>query len=178
MVAEQSPLPDLLRVVTGHNDKGLAMIRSEDRISSKGSIAFPGVMSGAIWVTDSMPVNDNNDQADGADKTPNGDLGIVMRSGTNFRYTDLAPGATAAPHRTASLDYNVLIQGKLILILEDGTDRTFETPGDVVVQRGTIHGWKNPGPEWTRWITILVDARPPVVDGHALPFEVRLPSAA
>lgn len=178
MSADQSPLPDLLRVVTGHNDSGLAVIRSEDRISSVSNQAFPGVMSGAIWATDKTPADDSVDEVDGATRTVNGDLGIVMQGGTNFRYTDIAPGTTATFHRTTSLDYNILIQGKLVLILEDGNERLFETPGDVIIQRGTIHAWKNPGPEWTRWATVLVDAKPAEVSGQALPLEVRWPSDA
>ncbi|KAI0669831.1 hypothetical protein C8Q78DRAFT_148326 [Trametes maxima] len=109
-----------------------------------------------------------NSRTDGAARKADGDLGIVKKSGTNLQYTDLAPGATATSHRTSSLDYNILISGKLILIMEDGLETTFDTPGDVVVQRGTIHAWKNPGPEWARWITILIDAKPALVNGKAL----------
>jgi len=110
---------------------------------------------------------------DGSKRTPDGDFGIVMRNGTSLRYTDLAPGATAALHRTSSLDYNILISGKLILVLDDGVEAAFDTPGDLIIQRGTIHAWRNPGPEWTRWVTVVVDAKPAVVDGKILMPEVR-----
>ncbi|KAI0936409.1 hypothetical protein AcW1_000661 [Taiwanofungus camphoratus] len=175
-MAAEIPLPnDLLRVVTGHNDAGLAVIRSEDCITSEGSAAFPnvGLRTGAVWTTDSMPSNDNNSVVDGATRIPQGDMGIVMHGGTNLRYTDLAPGVSAPMHRTSSLDYNILIHGRLILVLEDGVERVFQTPGDVVIQRGTIHAWKNPGPDWTRWVTIVVDAKPAIVNGTVLGMETR-----
>jgi len=131
------------------------------------------VWGGSIWVTESTPTDDNNSEVDGATRRPNGDFNIVMRDGTVFRYTDLAPGASAAMHRTSSMDYNILIQGKLLLVMEDGSETLMETPGDVIIQRGTLHAWRNPGPEWTRWISVLVDAKPAVVDGKTLGVEVR-----
>lgn len=64
---------------------------------------------------------------DGATRKPDGDLGIVMKSGLNLQYTDLAPGGSVPmvrlyikrecvastdsrrlQHRTPSLDYNIL----------------------------------------------------------------------
>ena len=66
------------------------------------------------------------------------------------------------------------MSGKLILIMEDGSETLLDQPGDTVVQRGTIHAWKNPGPEWTRWVTILMDANPAVVNQVALPAEMKL----
>ena len=63
--------------------------------------------------------------------------------------------------------------GKLLLVMEDGSEVLLEHPGDTVVQRGTIHAWKNPGPGWARWMTILIDAEPAVVHGRALPAELK-----
>ncbi|KAH9950386.1 hypothetical protein B0H21DRAFT_532974 [Amylocystis lapponica] len=160
-------LPNVLRVVTGHTSTGAAVVTSQHRIQAEDFL--PGVRAGLIWSTDAVPTNDNNSDVDGATRIQDGDLGIGARNGAALRYTDLAPGTTAAMHRTSSLDYNVLIHGKLILILDDGAEKEFTTPGDVVIQRGTMHAWRNPGPEWTRWVTVVVDANPAVVGGQALP---------
>ncbi|KAF9822139.1 hypothetical protein IEO21_00133 [Rhodonia placenta] len=170
--ADPPPPPaDLRRAVTGHDDCGTACVRSDDLLPSSESPTFPGVWGNNIWVTKATPTGDNNSDVDGAARQPDSDLGIVMRNGTVLRYTDLAPGALAA--MTSSLDYNILIQGKLVLIMEDGTETKFETPGDIVIQRGTMHAWKNPGPGWARWVTVLVDAKPAVMNGIPLPMEVR-----
>jgi len=85
-----------------------------------------------------------------------------------LRFTDLAPGSSAPMHRTSSIDYNILITGKLILITEDGEEKLVENPGDVVVQKGNMHAWRNPGPGWTRWVSVLVDAKPAHIDGTPL----------
>ncbi|PCH33686.1 hypothetical protein WOLCODRAFT_147769 [Wolfiporia cocos MD-104 SS10] len=168
-----TPLPALRRVVTGHDENGIAAVRSDDRIDAKVLPAFPTARAASIWLTDATPTNDNNSGVDGATRQPDGDLGAVMHNGTVFRYTDLGPGATAAMHRTSSLDYNILIHGRLVLQMEDGSETTFDTPGDVVVQRGTIHAWRNPGPEWTRWVSVLIDAHPAVVGGRTMGTEFR-----
>ena len=41
------------------------------------------------------------------------------------------------------------MQGAITLILDDNK-RVVLHPGDVIVQRGTIHAWKNEGTEWTK----------------------------
>jgi len=41
-------------------------------------------------------------------------------------------------------------------------------PGDVVVQRGTMHAWVNHGPAPCVFAFILIDANPPTVAGQAL----------
>jgi uncharacterized cupin superfamily protein len=62
------------------------------------------------------------------------------------------------------------VKGELVLITDDGTEKHLKNPGDVVIQKGTAHAWKNPGTEWTRWATILTDAKPAVVNGQELGF--------
>ncbi|KAH9837219.1 uncharacterized protein C8Q71DRAFT_707154 [Rhodofomes roseus] len=170
--SDASPLPDLRRVVTGHNDAGIAIVRSDGTVPRKES-GFAGVSGNPLWITDKVPTDDNTGDVDGTTRTADGDLGLFMHNGTALRYTDLAPGTRVPMHRTTSLDYNVLIKGKIILEMEDGSETLFETPGDVVIQRGTIHAWRNPGPGWTRWVTVLVDAKPAVVGDKVLGTEIR-----
>jgi quercetin dioxygenase-like cupin family protein len=45
-------------------------------------------------------------------------------------------------HRSASIDYGVLVEGLRTLLLDDGAHHL--EPGDVVVQLGNWHGWANP----------------------------------
>ena len=53
----------------------------------------------------------------------------------------------------------------MILKTEDGSEYLIDKPGDVIIQKGTMHAWRNPGPEVARWVCVLVDAEPAVVDG-------------
>ncbi|KAI0032747.1 hypothetical protein K488DRAFT_49193, partial [Vararia minispora EC-137] len=124
-------------------------------------------------VCSSVPTNDNNTNVDGANREPTGTLGVVHTNGVNCRYSDLAPGATVPMHRTTSIDLNILIQGEVILILDDGSETHLKNPGDTVIQRGTLHAWKNPGTTWARWCSTIIDAKPVMVDGKELGNEFK-----
>ncbi|KXN90063.1 hypothetical protein AN958_05068 [Leucoagaricus sp. SymC.cos] len=134
--------------------------------------AVPGAQSATIWVTtDGVPVNDNNACDDGAKRVIEdaSNFGLVHPFGTNLRSTELGPEAVTPMHRTSSLDYNILVSGELILITEDGTETHLKNPGDTVIQRGTMHAWKNPsGTQPARWISVLVAAKPASVNGKSL----------
>jgi len=54
-------------------------------------------------------------------------------------------------HRTQTLDYAVVLDGEIWLELDNGNVRALKT-GDVVVQTGTRHAWRNKG---TRPVTML-----------------------
>lgn len=65
----------------------------------------------------------------------------------------------AAPHplmhHTETVDYGVVIEGELTLVLEE-----VEVPlktGSVVVQRGTNHAWANRSGQTCRMLFVLVD---------------------
>lgn len=45
-------------------------------------------------------------------------------------------------HRTGTLDYLILIEGRLRLDLDEGSVEL--SSGDIVVQRDTNHAWRNP----------------------------------
>jgi hypothetical protein len=60
-------------------------------------------------------------------------------------------------HSTASIDYVVLLQGRVTLLLDEGEVQL--KPFDVVVQRGTNHYWLNPGPDPALLMGVLLDAR-------------------
>ncbi len=47
-------------------------------------------------------------------------------------------------HTTPTVDYGVVLEGEIVLDLDAG-ETTLLRPGDVVVQNGTRHAWRNPG---------------------------------
>jgi mannose-6-phosphate isomerase-like protein (cupin superfamily) len=47
-------------------------------------------------------------------------------------------------HTTATIDFEVVISGEVVLELDDGAAVHLH-PGDTVVQNGTRHRWSNPG---------------------------------
>ncbi|THH19751.1 hypothetical protein EW146_g1499 [Bondarzewia mesenterica] len=165
--ATAPPPPDVRRIVTTHNPQGVVIVKSDTTIPST-PILSPNIRAGDLWKTDATPTNDNNDDIDGATRKVPGFMGLVMPRGTTFRFTDLGPGEVVGMHRSSSVDYNVLIQGELVLIMDNGAETYLKNPGDVIVQRGTVHGWRNPGTAWTRWACVVVDAEPASVGGTVL----------
>ena len=85
-------------------------------------------------------------------------LGLVNPNGTVARIVDFSPGAEPLMHRTQSLDYGIVLEGEVEMILDDGVTRRMGR-GDVAVQRGTNHGWRNTsGTEWARMFFVLQEA--------------------
>ena len=60
-------------------------------------------------------------------------------------------------HRTETIDYAVVLDGEITLLLDD-VDVQLKT-GDVVIQRGTNHAWSNRSGKPCRMLYILIDGR-------------------
>jgi mannose-6-phosphate isomerase-like protein (cupin superfamily) len=58
-------------------------------------------------------------------------------------------------HRTESVDYGIVIEGEMSLVLDDSEVLLKE--GSVVVQRGTNHAWANRSGRPCRMLFVLVD---------------------
>ena len=65
------------------------------------------------------------------------------------------PGAHPLMHRTESVDYGIVLEGELTLVLDGG--ETVLGAGDIVIQRGTSHAWANRSGRMARMAFILVD---------------------
>lgn len=60
-------------------------------------------------------------------------------------------------HRTNSVDYDIVLEGELWLELDDETRHL--TAGDVVVQHGTRHAWRNNGDRAATMCFVLIGAQ-------------------
>jgi hypothetical protein len=74
-------------------------------------------------------------------------------------WTSIPQGRRQANYNawTRTLDYVVVIEGELVLILDDS--EVILKPGDVVVQRGTDHAWENRSGTIARAAFFHIDAR-------------------
>jgi quercetin dioxygenase-like cupin family protein len=92
---------------------------------------------------------------------------LSISGGTVVRTVDFSPGYTSPMHRTVSCDFGVVLQGEIELILDSGETRVLQ-PGDVAVQRGTNHAWRNRSQDqWARMMYVLQAAEPVrVQNGH------------
>jgi hypothetical protein len=85
---------------------------------------------------------------------------IMPVAGHLMRIIDIYPprlgGKRTVMHRTKSLDYAVVIEGEVVLVLEDS--EVILKKSDVVVQRGTNHAWENRSDQITRMAFFHLDA--------------------
>jgi quercetin dioxygenase-like cupin family protein len=150
-------------VVTGHDATGKAVFRSDDRFEPQLVPTGDAAMV-LIWTTATVPA-DNNDETEGRERA----AGTTLEGGSVIRIVDMLPGETSPMHRTNSIDYGVVMSGRVMLELDDGAE-TELGPGDIAVQRGTIHRWRNPSDdEVCRIVFVLIEAPAMVVDGRPLP---------
>jgi quercetin dioxygenase-like cupin family protein len=159
------------RVVTGHDPDGRATVLVDD---TAGNVKSPraGQYSTLLWCTEGaptpMPVGlDTEDM--GARR-----LGTYPpERGTRFMIAEYPPGNVPRRHRTETVDYVVVLSGRIEMEL-DGGETVAMAAGDVMVQRGTYHAWRNPGPDVCRMVFVLVDAEPLGI-GEPLPRDAGLP---
>lgn len=156
------------RIVTGHDADGKAVVASDERLTAVSRGIGANISGCQIWSTDRMPV-DNSPAADAAQRA-----GFVVRhnyvgtgEGSVFRVTEWAPGHARFTHRTETVDYAILLSGELDMELDDG-EVVHLKPGDIVVQRGTIHTWVNRGSVPAVTAFILIDAKPVEAGGKVL----------
>jgi len=161
-------LPSINRYITTHSPSGQAVL--ENSIPSTVCWrSIPGASFFLGYVTKSFPIDlKNNADLDHYVDAYVSDPKVTAQNCTVLRVMDLWPGASSPMHRTTSLDYSVVLEGEVELVLESG-EKTVMRRGDICVQRATKHAWTNPSPtEWARMLIVHVDSTKPVVDGTEL----------
>lgn len=177
------PFPPIHRVVTSHAADGRAIVASDGPLPSVVEIAaIPGTVFHEVWSTQGAPtpVDNGADPTLGPIVLPPPRHGTRMRfvdippdtadyltHGAARMHDAFAQiGDTAAStvradsphplmHRTESVDYGVVIEGEMTLVLDDS--EVLLRPGSVVVQRGTNHAWANRSGKPCRMLFVLVD---------------------
>ncbi|MDP6346166.1 MAG: cupin domain-containing protein [Alphaproteobacteria bacterium] len=175
------------RVVTGHDGAGRSVILSDGASPHLlENPDQPGRGLTDLWRTDTTPArNDGGDDAADTRVTlsppSQGSVFRFFQIMPEREMADLSAeerqrrdaesfarmGAAAAHdsasgqpgmHKTDTVDYIVLLSGRVTMILDDG--EVDLQPLDVVVQRGTNHAWVNRGDEPAVLAGVLIDALP------------------
>lgn len=175
--------PPIHRVVTGHDADGKAIVASNGPLPTVVEIAaIPGTVFHEVWSTSGTPapVGNGPDPSLGPLMLPPPKQGTRMRfvdippdtaeflahgaqrMGAAFEQIgDVAASTVRADsphplmHRTESVDYGIVIEGEMTLVLDDS--EVLLKPGSVVVQRGTNHAWANRSGRPCRMLFVLVD---------------------
>lgn len=175
--------PSIHRVVTGHTEDGRAIVASDGPLPSVVEIsAIPGTVFHEVWSTVGAPtsVDNGTDPTLGPIVLPPPRHGTRMRfvdippdtadylahgaARMNEAFAQI--GDTAAStvragsphplmHRTESVDYGIVMEGEMTLVLDES--EVLLRPGSVVVQRGTNHAWANRSGKPCRMLFVLVD---------------------
>ncbi len=146
--------PTIRRIVTGHNDEGKAIISIDETLEPK-IIASGDAAMATLWTTATVP-GDCNDPTDGSIR----DAGTTLKGGSVLRVVDMLPGASSPMHRSSSIDYGIVLEGEIELELDEGRISLVQK-GEIIVQRGTIHRWRNPSTsQICRIIFVLIESKP------------------
>lgn len=161
-MALQGKLRHPKRFITTHNEQGQAVVDT----SIPEDAPFHALPDGAAsfsqcYVTKGFPT----EVSGGADLDVyqhylSDSPGLTVSDGTVLRCVDMKPGSVSAMHRTVSLDYGVVLEGEVELVLDSGETRLLRR-GDICIQRATMHAWRNHSQtEWARMLYVLQPTKP------------------
>lgn len=149
------------RVITGIDDEGRSVVEVSDEPAP--TVEFgPGFAVTDLWRVDAPPTS----PADGHAPT---EYSFEPTTGAVFRVVVIPPdevveasiaagdrwgrnspyrrtGEDYGLHATTTQDWVTVLSGRVDLRMPDGQQVRL-VPGDVVVQRGAEHAWRNPGPD-------------------------------
>lgn len=149
------------RVVTGHTPDGVSVVLSDGPVPVTKELPDDGVAFHEVWNTEGAPARltavEPNEPTERTLAVP------PPPRGTKIRINEFQPGhldgrgLQSPVHRTASVDYGIVLEGQITLVLDDS--EVTLGPGDIVVQRGTDHAWANRGDSVARVVFVLVDGQ-------------------
>ncbi|KAJ6569303.1 hypothetical protein B0H19DRAFT_1256947 [Mycena capillaripes] len=164
----ECPFPNVRHVVTGHTSEGKSTFIADtvlppiswsfENVNQKFDLHYTGTAPAVIdsEVSQGKWVDEIAEHPE-----------VISMGGSVFRACEFAPGSVSPVHRTVSLDYGIVAKGSVVLELEDG-ERVTLNEGNTVVQRGTMHCWRNETTEWARMYFVGLGAKPVSINGKEL----------
>ncbi|GLB08938.1 hypothetical protein AtubIFM57258_004847 [Aspergillus tubingensis] len=151
------------RLITSHNPEGKGVFITEDHGDHHKIMVRGKGVANIIYSTKGNPV-DMTDDADVKFAKKN-EPPLHIPNGSVVRLIDFAPGVESPMHRAVSLDYGIVIEGEVEITLDSGESKIMK-PGDISVQRATMHKWRNVSDtKPARVVFILLDCLPYSVNG-------------
>jgi quercetin dioxygenase-like cupin family protein len=172
------------RVITGHDEHGKAIVLEDGLAPAvRTNPHRPGHVSVDLWKTRASPVVLSRAEPDptaGPKQLHPLPRGTVFRISEIAPETEAIRNMDAAQaravfqamgnenastfgqnkrhpfmHRTETLDYAVVLEGEIVMLLDD--QEVHLKAGDVVIQRGTNHAWSNRSDRPCRMLYVLID---------------------
>ncbi|EXJ59417.1 uncharacterized protein A1O5_12298 [Cladophialophora psammophila CBS 110553] len=156
-----SSLPRPRRFVTGNDSTGLSRFTMTTP-ETPPQTDLRGMQVSFCFATTQFPVSFDRDwDLREYQRLVDDPPGIVVPNGTVFRMVDFPPGYTSPMHQTISINYNVVVEGQLEVVLDSGESRILNR-GDSIVQRAINHAWRNTSD--TAWARLAAFAAPAADD--------------
>lgn len=144
------------RIVTGHAADGRSVVLEDGAVPNVRAV--PGARFDEVWST--ARASEPLAAAPGREPTSQDPVLGSSVGGSIVRVIEFAPvgrgGIRSPMHRTRTIDYGIVIEGEVVLILSDS--EVVLRAGDVVVQRGTDHAWENRSHKKAKVAFVLIDA--------------------
>jgi quercetin dioxygenase-like cupin family protein len=175
-------------VITGFDAEGMSVFESDAPAEPHVNPLRPAMRSYNVWGTSAIPCPMEEPDQSGASRgimpPRNGSvLHIIdyppepsnpaerekylkeMRERVKNANRAPEPGVRRFPegphpgmHETDTIDYAIVLHGEIYAIMDKG-EKLLKT-GDVLMQRGTPHGWSNRSNDYCRVAFVLVESQP------------------
>lgn len=175
--------PRISRRIVTENVNGKSVVQSDEPLLAYEFTTVPGYEHTLVWINPTTP---DLSIAQRFDRYP--DSVVPGPGGTSLHFVTFPPGSVfadpsfdaeaaqkealvrlrgladhfekedAGMHKTNTVDYSVVYDGQMWLELDDGETLHLRR-GDVVVQNGTRHAWRNKGAKPVTMLFFLNGAR-------------------
>jgi mannose-6-phosphate isomerase-like protein (cupin superfamily) len=166
------------------DDSGKAIIEMDGMAPNMKVRAGRANVSTLVWVTDETPAQMDlrTDRADRVIGVPPPSHGSILRvvdfapvtpevealdqqsmlesMGASYHAHDGAKARHPYMHRTKSMDYAIVLDGEIDMLLDDS--EVHLKAGDILIQQGTNHAWVNRSQKFCRVAFVLFDAHDPL----------------
>ncbi|KAK0742904.1 hypothetical protein B0T18DRAFT_439024 [Schizothecium vesticola] len=174
-MVEDNVLPPT-RFVTTHDAQGNAIFSP----ALQGPLTtheIPGMLYYEAYKTfDPAPVNLNNESDIKVIRervAEEAAISFPKPGATILRYCDWPPGGSSPLHRHVTIDFGIVIFGSMEAIMDSGETRMLRA-GDVIVQRNTLHAWRNPSEtEWARVVFVIQGTHPTIIGDKVMGEDLR-----
>ncbi|KAI2607179.1 uncharacterized protein GGS25DRAFT_321473 [Hypoxylon fragiforme] len=146
-----SPTNDRV-VITTHKPDGTSVFQSDRSVAPFSPFGAGKSSFSVLDTRASVPVNNLEAAKEFSETLPRTPSG-----GVTFCVTNMAPGSSAPMHRTATIDYAVVVSGAVVLELDGGEEKTVKA-GEFIVQQGVNHAWHNRTGEVCKIAFVMVSA--------------------
>lgn len=167
------------RVITGRTGADRAVVTQDDELPELTLALFPGCTFSPIWGTDVVPpvpgaaelprtwftspcgIRIALTSRDPSARPVGSDIDMEMaRREVVAKLPDLLPLVdpdASEKHRTDSIDIVFVLEGEVVLELDDGAQTTLSA-GDVAIQQGAAHAWHPQPGSPLRLFSVMIGA--------------------